>query len=762
MKRDYQPDLQIKYMFVVPDVPLNHRSLFQGFTREILEYIPLFETLVTLPPNLFDPSVPRAIRLARHAAGQSAWLATPASMPSLLFLDGKIVLERPFVVTFTPTPAATDEVATWAETLPIPILQVALGKHAKAILPAELTQARVQQHVRAVLDALDDRYEKAPLDRLRAVIDAWQEREVAGVRNDLVTHLTTLPNLMSLEAGGIDVPEAAALWIGRDEAAYVEAIVQSYDAVQALRDEIPFQPMHRIAPAQPDVFLVAPAHYQIGWSGLASSAPHDQRPAVRNLLNGIERQSGFRRSFGDEAALRASPLASHMLRERIGELTLFAHAVGLRAASTLSAVVRVPPAVNRANGLIGQLGRLARSRQLRHRADLERSFAGVQQRLATAVGPELGRCISDSVHGVKIISDAPLEWLPVGDLPLGLAHVTSRLTATPGDLLMKQLVDTDTIRIPVKAFDAILVVSAFKREDRLDGLLRKSIDTMAPAWKDKPLNIRSVDVSTIDEFIDAFNGFNGPLAIFDGHGNHDDKDNVGHLMIRDTPINVWELRGQVRVPPIVMLSACDTQAAGGSHATAANGFMSLGTRAVLGTLLPIHGLDGAIFIARMMLRIAEFVPAAIQQYGRGVLWSEMVTGLLRMHLLSDLLMALRDKKLIDDAQYQRIGSYGNGAINSLDPTWLDHIKKVIIRETGMGPGELDRRIRRTIATSDAIRYTHIGNPETIVIGDIDDVAEAMLKTNPENEEGRQLRKASAIAADLTLKALRSQGIVPRD
>jgi hypothetical protein len=762
LKRDYQPDLQIKYTLVVPDVPLDKRSIFQGFTREIFDFIPLFHTLVTLPPNLFDPSLPRAIRLARHAAGQGAWFATPASMPSLLSLDGGTILERPFFVTFTSTLAATDKVAAWAETLPVPVLQVALRSHAKAILPAELTYARIQSHVRAVMDALSEHYEKAPLDRLRAVIDSWQEREVAGVRNDLVTHLTTIPNLMSLKAGGIDIPEVDVPWTGPDEAAYVTAIAQSYDAVQALRDEIPFQPMHRITPAQPDVFVVAPAHYQIGWSGLASSAPQDQRSAVRNLLNGIERQSGFRRSFGDDAALRASALATAMLRERVGELTLFAHAVGLRAASTLSAVVRVPPAVNRANGLIGQLGRLARSPQLRHRADLERSFAGVQQRLATAVGPELTRCIRESVHGVKIISDAPLEWMPVGDLPLGLAHVTSRLTATPGDLLYNQLVDTDTIQIPVNAFDEILVVSAFKQEDRLDGLLRKSIDMMAPAWAGKRLSIRSVDVSTLDEFVDAFNGFNGPLAIFDGHGSHDGEHNVGHLMIREPPIDVWKLRGRVRCPPIVMLSACDTQAAGRSHATAANGFIFLGARAVLGTLLPIYGVDAALFIARMMLRIAEFVPAAIQQYGRGVLWSEMVTGLLRMHLLSDLIMALRSRNLIDDTQYQRIGTYGNGAINSLDPTWLEQIKKAIMSETGMGPGELDRRIKRTIATSDAIRYTHIGNPETIVIGGVGDVAEAMLKTTPQDEEGKRLREASELRVDLMRKALRSRGIVNRD
>ncbi len=758
MRRDYQPDIQIKYMLVVPNAQLDDRSYFQGFTREIFNFIPLLPGLVTLPPNIYDPSLPRRIRLARHAAGQSSWMITPASLPSLLKVDGSAILEKPFLVVATATKDDTDRVTTWAASLPVPILQVALGPHDAAISPGELTQTRLQSHVLAVLDALADHFAPEPIDRLRKIVETWNEREIVAQRDDLVSHLTTLPNLLSLAAGGIDgadSPQSDERWTGRDEAAYITEIVKSYDAVQALRDDIPFQPLHRVAPAQPDVLVVAPAHYQIGWSSLASTAPAEQRSAVRNLLNGFERQAGFRRSYGTEEGLRASPIAATLLRERVGELTLFAIAVGFRAASTLSAVVRVPPAVNRARGLLDQLGRLARSQHLRDRTDLERTFASVQTRLKDVVGPDLLRCIDEAAHGVKLISDAPLEWLPIGDLPLGLAHVTSRLTSTPGDLLMGQLVDTDPIGISVEAFRDILVVSSYTKDDRIGGLVQKSIEQMAPAWSRDRLNIKVIDVASVDELVSAFNAFNGPLAIFDGHGKHDADTNLGYLMIGETPINIWSLRNNMRVPPIVMLSACDTQAIGGSHATAANGFLSIGARTVLGTLLPVHAVDAAVFVARMMLRIAEFVPAAIRQYGRGILWSEMVTGLLRMTVLSDLIMDMRAKKLIDDEQYHRIGSYGNGVINALAPDWLDRIKQAVIRETGIRPGELDRRIRAIIAKSDAIRYSQLGNPETIVIGDAGDVAEALLKNNPDDEDGQRLFTMTAIRADLQAKAVAS-------
>ncbi|WP_239805385.1 CHAT domain-containing protein [Croceicoccus hydrothermalis] len=668
-------------------------------------------------------------------------MVTPVSLPSLVKVDGPAILERPFLVVATATNDDTDTVATWAASLPVPILQVALGPHNGAISSAELNQTRLQHHVLEVLDALVDHFSSEPVDRLRKIVETWNEREIVAPNYDLVSHLITLPNVLSLAAGGIagtDEPQSDERWTGRDEAAYVTEIVKSYDAVQALRDDIPFQPLHRVAPAQPDVLVVAPALYQVGWSRLASTAPTEQRSAVRNLLNGFERQAGFRRNYGTKEALRASPIAARLLRERIGELTLFAIAVGIRAASTLSAVVRVPPAVNRARGLLGQLGRLARSQQLRNRTDLEKTFASVQSHLKKAVGPDLLRCIDEAAHGVKLISDAPLEWLPIGDLPLGLAHVTSRLTSTPGDLLMGQLLDTDTISIPVEAFREILVVSSYTKDDRIGGLVQKSIEQMAPAWSRDRLNIKVVDVANVDDLVAAFNAFSGPLAIFDGHGKHEGNTNVGYLMIGETPVDIWSLRNVMRIPPIVMLSACDTQSLGGSHATAANGFLSIGARTVLGTLLPIDAVDAAVLVARMMLRIAEFAPAAIRQYGRGILWSEMVTGLLRMTVLSDLIMDLLAKNLINEEQYHRIGTYGNCLINAPDPEWLDRIKQAVIRETGMRPGELDRRVRSIIAKSDAIRYCQLGNPETIVIGDAGDVAEALLKKSPDDEDGQRL------------------------
>ena len=93
-----------------------------------------------------------------------------------------------------------------------------------------------------------------------------------------------------------------------------------------------------------------------------------------------------------------------------------------------------------------------------------------------------------------------------------------------------------------------------------------------------------------DGLVEALNNFQGVLAVFDGHGSHA-PGQPGLLHLMDNPIDVWQLRNRVlRPPPIVVLSACDTHAADRNHATAGNGFLSLGSRAVLSTVFPIEHL----------------------------------------------------------------------------------------------------------------------------------------------------------------------------
>jgi hypothetical protein len=127
---------------------------------------------------------------------------------------------------------------------------------------------------------------------------------------------------------------------------------------------------------------------------------------------------------------------------------------------------------------------------------------------------------------------------------------------------------------------------------------------------------------------------------------------------------VWTLRDDVtRIPPIVLLSACDTHAADRNHATTALGLLTLGSVTVLGSFFPLPAIDAAVFAARPIMRVVEFIPAAIKDFGRAVTWSEVTGGMLRMTLLSDFLRRLERGGLISHAQYNKVHMDGNKWIN---------------------------------------------------------------------------------------------------
>src|SRR5438045_836761 len=119
------------------------------------------------------------------------------------------------------------------------------------------------------------------------------------------------------------------------------------------------------------------------------------------------------------------------------------------------------------------------------------------------------------------------------------------------------------------------------------------------------------------------------MVVFDGHGGHEAA-SVGKLYLKGKRVDVWSLKERApRVPPIVVLSACDTHAADRNHATTANGFLALGARTVLASVFPLDARTAAIFTARLLYRVSAFLAAAVEDFDQALTWSEVVSGMIR-------------------------------------------------------------------------------------------------------------------------------------
>lgn len=127
------------------------------------------------------------------------------------------------------------------------------------------------------------------------------------------------------------------------------------------------------------------------------------------------------------------------------------------------------------------------------------------------------------------------------------------------------------------------------------------------------------------------------------------------------------------MPPIVLLSACDTLPIDGGHGSVANGMLALGAVTVLGTVLPVDSRKSAIFIGRLLHRIAEFLPIVVSRSSY-MPWRSFMSGMLRMTFCSELIISLiEDAKIISISDYPRIQMAANMGINSLQPDWYEGV-----------------------------------------------------------------------------------------
>ena len=451
------------------------------------------------------------------------------------------------------------------------------------------------------------------------------------------------------------------------------------------------------------------------WNFRAALKRHWGSTKTRRVINWPVHSS---MDSGYAADLLRSAEAKSLVALRQSELETFMLGVGLFAAQTTSCVVRLSPGVNHVFTNLTAYANNVRSPKLEARLKSRRLFDRIQENLVEAVGAERIAFIEKEGGPLKIVCDAPIEWLPIGNLPLGIRHDCSRLNATPGNLLMGLLTEPITLTFTPKQLQKILVVSSFRDDDPLRNVLVNSLEAIRNQWEGKTEIVYKTARSSA-EFIEALNGFDGNILIFDGHGAGNADTPVGKIMIADEAIDVWSLRGSVRTPPIVILSACDTHGIdASSQATVGNAFLGIGARTVLATLLPVGGHASAAFVARLVYRIADFIPAVLSAKKRVLNWTEIISGLLRMLLASEILNALVGPPAAEGTPRARLQAIANIEINSREfDDWYERLLGAIAEHRGEEFETVRSKARNVLARSEAIRYVQLGNPETILIDD---------------------------------------------
>jgi hypothetical protein len=518
---------RIHYCILLPDE--DEFSPIQGFSPGLLKRAGIVNSILrNAPPTVLELYRPSIQAMQQRVAGAASYAAFPLIARDLRRLSVTPVL--PFWVLFADS-ETRNVVSDFVERSCFPVLVVDAGDNRHASQSPGFTRDTMIAHCASVLAVLRTKYPDHPLsntiEKLRP--DPNLSRS-PGIEIGFFNHNTTLPNELALLSVGCHYNKVGSPLVGDDDV-YISAIVRSADELRGFRAAIPPTKLYTVSPPTTALIITSPGIYK---HARALRRPKQtEAPELFRLLRLLQGQETYsmQAEVEDFHEVMTNSTARTLLQMRIGELTTCTAALALRAASHLCPVLRLPPSVDH---VLPSVIRLADAIRSRRRAAPEKKSS----RLAQSLFDDLEHRVDhrfieriDACEGhIKIVSDAPLEWLPVRGLPLMLRHSTSRIPTTPGNLSFGEILPPDPIQLTMQDFQETLVLRSFRAEDPLRDDLKSVIDVYRLS-DGRELPVRIVDVRNRRELLRALDDFDGAMAIFDGHAFHSLSDDVGKLCL---------------------------------------------------------------------------------------------------------------------------------------------------------------------------------------------------------------------------------------
>ncbi len=545
------------------------------------------------------------------------------------------------------------------------------------------------------------------------------------------THGVTRPSETALVALGYEFPRGRWMDSRSGDAVYAAEQLPAAQRVRVLRREAVERVPGMRALRTADLVLTAPSVYAHLYVR-KHRRPHvpgnrSATAGLRAAFDALAGQTGYPFRDLDGGVVRDPQSRDALLGAlavRQEEMEAYTTVLALRAASDVTPVLRLPAGANQFRGAAINLAQSARRQSTDGGRQLNRLARQLSQSLTRAVPPELLPMVQDpSTERVVIVADAPLEWLEIDGLPLMLTRDCSRLPTTPGNVfVINAVVAAGERMVSARRFEEVLVVRSYDRTDPVRPLLERAARHVLGAASGARTRLRIVDVATAKELIAALDGYDGAIMIFDGHGAAGSLTSPGALRIGREAVDPWTIRAAARVPPIVLLSACDTHALDAAHASPVNAFLAAGAKTVVGTSLPVDARYAAIFVARLLLRLEQYLPMLLTRPLGLVRWSEILPGLQRMNYVSEALAALvaagAVRLTVEDRR--RVAFAANMAIN--DPergappaAWYGRFAGALTAAAGIGADTATRLLREHAWITDALKYVQYGNPDRVLI-----------------------------------------------
>lgn len=226
-------------------------------------------------------------------------------------------------------------------------------------------------------------------------------------------------------------------------------------------------------------------------------------------------------------------------------------------------------------------------------------FRRVEVELGGLVKPDALSEIAAGTAPVTFFSDLPFEWTAVDDWPLCLTKPVARipLGVTRWDVLGAAL----ERRVTIDSGDPmrVLMLDLIDRRDPI----RENTDAFISSSTRLGQHYKYATPRDGAEAASVLGSGGIDIVVLDTHGSYDRSTDTLYVRLPQGMCVLDELMPHGRVPPLWILSACDTSVTGALRGCFVRRLLALGAVCVVATLAPVDAFTASMFVGKLLTAI---------------------------------------------------------------------------------------------------------------------------------------------------------------
>lgn len=236
-----------------------------------------------------------------------------------------------------------------------------------------------------------------------------------------------------------------------------------------------------------------------------------------------------------------------------------------------------------------------------------------------ALAPSVVEMLQKSATQIVALTDLPVEWMMINDVPLGFSHDVCRIPETPSPGMLSQYVESKftPYTVPKDILKHTLVV--FGNEEEAFVNAQKPVVEFS-----KNLGFKIRKCLSKESFFRTVNELKPQLLIVDAHGGVDKDTHKSYLCMGEDIVTGEDVVNSNIHPRLVFLSACNTFTTYNTVVTIANAFFQTGAAAVTTSYMPVLINPATALYTRLLTNLNEVANKNIHRN-----WLAFISHLLR-------------------------------------------------------------------------------------------------------------------------------------